>query len=287
MQDSSCPEGQTQAAQALCALAAHPDPDRSFAEAVLPTVARLLQGCTDALGRSYAAWALGSLASSGKLPEAWIPAALHEVCQMLKVCTASSWRLCDQSEQCDVLPQLSKLAVPMQVDPEPKNRRQAALAINYLVKDADLRTPIADAALPELVAQLRVRHYIGPDQPCTSNGSRLLHIVHIIDLARIDLKLTWRDMPDPYVLQEEDTQAQVVTADTFVILAQQDDLRKQIAQAALPSLASLLQGCADPEGRYNAARAICNLTVDARLHHPVVDAALQQLCLVLEVSPRL
>ena len=166
MQDASCAEGQTEAARALCALAAHPDPECSFAAAVLPTVTPLLQGCADAVGRYHAAWLLAELASAGDLPEALKLAALHEVCQMLKVCTACSWRLCNCSEHCDVFSNISNLAVPLQVDPEPTNRRQAAFAIYHLAQDADLRIPIVDAALPELVAQLEVRHCDGPDQCC-------------------------------------------------------------------------------------------------------------------------
>lgn len=98
MQDSSYPEGQTEAAGALRALAAHSDPDGSFLEAVLPTVTRLLQGCADWGGRAYAAWTLGELATWNRLPEALTPAALREVCQMLEVCTHRSWRACDWLE---------------------------------------------------------------------------------------------------------------------------------------------------------------------------------------------
>lgn len=87
------------------------------------------------------------------------------------------------------------------------------------------------------------------------------------------------------MLQEElDPSAQALTASTFLILAGQDSLKKQVADAALPALASLLQGCADPDGRQNALMTLNLLTADAGLYRSVADAALQQLCLVLQVG---
>lgn len=52
MQDSAFPDGQACATGTLAAIAKQADPIGPFAEAVLPTIVGLIQGCEDAEGKA-------------------------------------------------------------------------------------------------------------------------------------------------------------------------------------------------------------------------------------------
>lgn len=155
MQDANFKDGQASAAWALGAFAELVDPVQPFAEAVLPTLVCLLQGQGTAEGRGNAAWALSVLAESILPAHLQMPLAsfaVHLVCQMLKVRPCSS--TCRLMVSIATLPEHSSSIPRVQEDHLLDNQVQAARAVCHLARHADLRSLIADAALPHLASLL-------------------------------------------------------------------------------------------------------------------------------------
>lgn len=155
MQDALFPDGQVSAAWALTSLAEQADPVHPFAEAVLPALVRLLQSCRAAETRRAAASALTQLAfriRPDRLPMPLASAAVHGVCQMLKVWMCS--RTCRLMSSIMTFLEPSSHASELQDDPLPDNKEAAVQAMYFLAWHADLKGQIADAALLTLASLL-------------------------------------------------------------------------------------------------------------------------------------